>query len=412
MYNFIDVTEASEGVVLPSEAMKINGEYIENQISGYRTLNVQGREALSPDVGTFTTGVRDGSRLKNKRYPERIITVTYQLRAATNEEFREAYNKLGGILNVENAELIFNDEQDKFFVGTPCVIDAVKPGVNAVVGSFEILCTDPFKYSVYEYEVEPGLNETSVLVDYAGTYKAFPILEADFYNEEESSEDGETVTELTGSGDCGFVAFFTEDEKIVQIGNPDEVDGVEAYAKSQTMLNATFNKTTSWGSAAKSLWKVNSGITSSSAVVQAGSLAMGVASTSTSSSVKVGTNKSATYNVGSSSADRPMVYYTLTVATSNRTANSVKVSITIGSRLQHSDSWMGKGKFIRALVELGGVSKHIIIKDSDKDWSGKTVRNASASFTLTGLSASQTSVSGLYFTVERFNYAIIGTNWI
>ena len=39
MYNFIDVTEASEGYVLPSEALKINGEYIEDLISGYRTLN-------------------------------------------------------------------------------------------------------------------------------------------------------------------------------------------------------------------------------------------------------------------------------------------------------------------------------------------------------------------------------------
>ena len=32
MYNFIDVTEVSEESILPSEALKINGEYIENQI--------------------------------------------------------------------------------------------------------------------------------------------------------------------------------------------------------------------------------------------------------------------------------------------------------------------------------------------------------------------------------------------
>ena len=50
MYNFIDVNEVSEGVVLPSEALQINGEFIENLIPGYRTLNVSGREALSLTV--------------------------------------------------------------------------------------------------------------------------------------------------------------------------------------------------------------------------------------------------------------------------------------------------------------------------------------------------------------------------
>ena len=169
MYNFIDVNEASEGALLPSEALNINGSYIEDLIPGYRTLHVSGREALSPDVTSFQTGVRDGSSLKSKRYPERILIVTYQLTAATNEEFREAYNKLGGILDVKDAKLIFNDEQDKFFVGTPCIISSVSPGRNSVVGKFEILCVDPFKYSVIEYEAEPDLIEGSALIDYNGT---------------------------------------------------------------------------------------------------------------------------------------------------------------------------------------------------------------------------------------------------
>ena len=139
MYNFIDVTQVSEESVLPSEALKINGKYIENLISGYRTLNVSGREALSPEIESFVTGIRDGSRLKNKRFPERYITITYQIIADSNEAFREAYNQLGKILNVNEAELIFNDEQDKYYTGTPCAIEEVEPGRNAVVGKFEIL---------------------------------------------------------------------------------------------------------------------------------------------------------------------------------------------------------------------------------------------------------------------------------
>ena len=64
MYTFVDVNEFSEGAILPSEAFTINGKYIENQIDGYRTLNVSGREALSPDVACNTSGIRDGDILK------------------------------------------------------------------------------------------------------------------------------------------------------------------------------------------------------------------------------------------------------------------------------------------------------------------------------------------------------------
>ena len=121
MYDFIDINEVSEGAILPSEALKINGEYIENIVQGYRTLAVQGREALSPEVSTIETGIRDGSKVQNKRFPARTIIVTYQLSAKSNEAFRDAYNALAQILNVDEAELVFNDEPDKFFVGTPSI---------------------------------------------------------------------------------------------------------------------------------------------------------------------------------------------------------------------------------------------------------------------------------------------------
>lgn len=255
MYNFIDTTEVSEVLALPSEALQINGQYIENLIQGYRTLNVTGREALSAELDYFETGVRDGSKLKSKRFPARIITVSYQLIAESSEAFREAYNQLGRILNVEDAELIFNDEPDKFYVGTPETIGAVPPGRNCVTGEFEILCLDPFKYSVVEYEAIGRIEDKSVLIDYNGTYKAFPVLEADFYDE---AEDGETETALTGNGDCGYVAFFDENENIIQLGNPEEVDG-ETYAASQTLMNQTFASSKAWGTTAKKLWKVNSG---------------------------------------------------------------------------------------------------------------------------------------------------------
>ncbi len=321
MYEFRDITaKVSEGNILPSEALMINGEYIENLIPGYRTLNVSGREALSSELATYETGIRDGSTLQNKRYPARIITVTYQLISESNEAFREAYNQLAAILNVEEAELIFNDEPDKFFTGTPSDIGAVPPGRNAVKGEFELFCADPFKYSVVEYEATPIAG--SFLIDYNGTYKSYPTLEAEFYNEDESS------AALTGDGDCGYVAFFNEEEKIIQLGNPDETDS-EDYAKSQTLVNQKFDTETAWGTIAQTNWAMNSGITSGSDVAPAGSVSSAVAHYETTTAPST----SGTLLTKSSKEAKPYIDYKVTAKTSGRAADRINVEVTIAASL-------------------------------------------------------------------------------
>jgi predicted phage tail component-like protein len=394
MYNFIDVNEASEGVILPSEALKINGEYIENLISGYRTLNVSGREALSPEVESFTTGIRDGSRLKNKRFPERTIVVTYQIKAENNGDFREAYNQLGKILNVEDAELIFLDEQDKYYIGTPCSIEDVEPGRNAVVGKFKILCTDPFKYSVIEYEATPGLDSASILIDYNGTYKSYPILEADFYDETDVASDGSAGT-LTGNGDCGYVAFFNEEEKIVQLGDPDEVDK-ESLAKSQTMMNQTFMGSTAWGTTAKNLWAVNNGKLLSSNIVQEGNVAMAAAMATSNAAATTGTLLTA-----KSTASSPVINYTVKAKSSERTASSVNVDITITTSLANTGSYFGNGYGLIASVYIGGAWKDVTLKTTSDYWKGTSGHTANLSVTVSGLSASTTAVTGIKFKVRR-----------
>jgi predicted phage tail component-like protein len=398
MYEFRDTTaKVSEGNILPSEALMINGEYIENLIPGYRTLTVSGREALSPELATYETGIRDGSTLQNKRYPARIITVQYQLISESNEAFREAYNQLGSILNVEEAELIFNDEPDKFFTGTPSSIGTVPPGRNAVTGEFEIYCADPFKYSVVEYEATPTLEDGTILIDYNGTYKSFPTLEADFFNEDEASDDGETVTSITGNGDCGFVAFYNEEEKIIQLGDPDEADS-ESLPKSQTMFTQTFNKSSSWGTAAKSLWRLNNGKLSSSDVAQAGTVGMGVASYTTPDEPA---DTSGTLLKATSRADSPTFNYTVKAKATDRTASSVKVTVTVTAALGADKSYFGKGYELTVSVHIGGGWQDVKIKKTNDYWKGKTGHTINITKTITGLSASTTAITGIKFKATR-----------
>lgn len=402
MYKFVDTNEISAGVLLPAEAMQINGEYIENLITGYRTLTVKGREALSPELSTYETGIRDGAGFLSKRYPARTITVKYQLICKTPEEFREAYNKLGSILDVNNAELIFNDEQDKFFIGTPSSIEEVDTGKISVIGEFEILCTDPFKYSVVEYEAAPDLEESSVLVDYNGTYKAFPILEAEFFKESDISEDGETEVALTGSGDCGYVGFFNEREKIIQLGDPEETDGDSAaFPKSQTLLNSVFSTSSVLGSAVGSLWKINSGLTSSSAVVQDGSWKNAIASYSAHNVINASPTSQFLFLRAWSTQGNPQIRYDVYASASNRTATSVKVKIVVKSSLEGANHLLGNGYSVNANISIKGVSKNIVLKaDMGARWvSGKTY-TTSTTLTINGLNANTTYLDNIAFSVE------------
>ena len=267
MYNFVDTNGYAEGTALPSEALKINRAYLENKVTGYRTLYVKGREMLAPDIETYETGVRDGSTLQSKRFPARTITVGYQLIASSAEAFRAAFNALNAALDVEEAELIFADELDKFFIGTPFGRGDVPVGRNAVTGEFDILCADPFKYSVQEYEVTPTLDDgTTFAIQYNGTYRSYPTLVAEF-----ADEDDDTTGGLTGNGDCGYVAFLSDDAAIIQLGDPDEPD-TEDYAKSQTLTKQIF---TSYNATVAAKWPINTGRTSSSAVTATGTVVVG-----------------------------------------------------------------------------------------------------------------------------------------
>lgn len=325
-YNFIDVNEVSDGFMLPSEALQINGEYIENIVNGYRTLTVLGREALSPELSYYETGARDGSVLQNVRYPARTIVVTYQLITKTPEEFRQAYNKLASILNVQNAELIFNDEQDKYFIGTPSLIGEVEPGRTSVVGEIEFFCADPFKYSVEEYEATLDKTSKSIMVDYNGTHKSFPTLEADFIDEDELNG------AITSMGDCGFVAFYNEREKIIQLGDAKEED-TESYPVSQTLVNQKFQKETAWDNA-ETKWETNTGRVSSDNMQKMGNVNMAVSAyLHTTAPSTSGTLLSTTSKMA-----KPYVDYKVTAKTSSRKADRIEVKVTITSTLRGSTS--------------------------------------------------------------------------
>lgn len=252
MYEFRDITDHSAHTVpLPAEAVSINGQYLEDVVDGYRTLYTKGRESLGVELNTYSVGTADGETFKSMRYPARTLTVGFQLTASSNEDFRDSFTQLNNLLSIEEADFIFHDEEDKYFAGTPIFDAEVDAGENTVTGEWHIYCAYPFKRSIdpivlnIEDAVIDG-NTATWQIDYVGARPARPLLRATFADAETDGDSGE-------DGDCGFIAFADESENVIQLGNPDALD-LDAYNKSDTLVNKTFTDTTGWLQSGGYVW--------------------------------------------------------------------------------------------------------------------------------------------------------------
>ena len=216
MYAFVDtVNSGIVGTNLPTEAMSYNGIYLENEIDGYRTLSVTGRELMEYEVKDVEIDGADGSYYRYKTTPTRTITVRYQLLARGNREFREAFNKMNKLLSGEQVKVIFNDETDKYFIGTKTSNTQVDGGSNNVIGEIEIYCTDPHKYSTTEKEFTATDGVLNIVNN--GTV---PV-SIDY--------------DITTTSETGYIGLVSENG-IMQYGKIEELDG-ESYENSEWLAS-------------------------------------------------------------------------------------------------------------------------------------------------------------------------------
>lgn len=386
--------------MLTSRSMTINGEYIEVLVDGYRTIDVSGREMPETEQDTIEVGYTDGVKYKQKRYKERKIKVSFTIVGTTRKELNLKLRQLNGILNAENAEFVFDDEQDVYYIGTVessadadiAMGYATDNGIAS--GSFTIICPKPYKYSIVEYEAEPSIDDKGVIfIDYKGTYRSYPILEADFYKEVEGD------TALTGHGDCGYVAFFNEEEKVIQLGDPTEEDGENAYAKSQTLISHTFESQGDWGSTVKALWTANNGKVLPDNAIQNGTIGMKVSQYAVPATPKATT---ATVLSNALAANgKPKFYYTVTLRTSGRTSNAIYVSATITASLGNDKSYFGRGLGLAGSLYCGGSWHNVTIKDKSSYWRGRSGHTVTLGFTISGLSEATSVLTDIRFKTWR-----------
>lgn len=102
-------------------------------------------------------------------------------------------------------------------------------------------------------------------------------------------------------------------------------------------------------------------------------------------------------NEKQSTSGGPYAFYTVEVTTSNRTVNSIVCHVTVKAHLQYEASWHGTGFTVTPWIGLNGTGYQLPnLKEKNATWSGTAVRSVSKNITVTGLTASQTSMKATF----------------
>lgn len=217
MYKFTDPGEPASEEYLPSEAVFIDGTCIDQEIDGYQTLTVSGREPVNMDYSERKIG--NNLYLEDYYQTSRIIEVQYHLQADTPEELVQKFDKLNGLLDFKETKVQFADDLEHYYIGSKTEAEAPPVGVLSCVSTFQIYCPDSHKYSVVEKEFIAKPNASGVL-------------EATIYNNGTATVPIDYT--IHNNHDNGYVGIVTPDT-VLQIGRIAEVDEVP-YQQSEILI--------------------------------------------------------------------------------------------------------------------------------------------------------------------------------
>ena len=146
MYNFINTNEIGEQLHSSIQTI-FNGMNIDINLEGFRTLAVSGRGLLSKNINSTDIPGTDGKYFLYGNLEARAIVVKFQLKATTNEEFRQKFNRLNMLLQTDEPKILkFTDEPDYSYTAILQKASDIEETSNSVVSTFTFLCLDPYKY--------------------------------------------------------------------------------------------------------------------------------------------------------------------------------------------------------------------------------------------------------------------------
>lgn len=187
--------------------IKFDGKWLEAQVPGFQVISVSGRELMSYDVNEKKIPGIDGASYTGSEIGSRDIEVTYRLCAPMLEARQIRMNKLNSLLKAREAQLIFADELDKYFIASSAEADGSKIVFH---------CSDPFKYSTTEKTFQMDSSGT-VMVENTGSVPV-PIR-----------------YEITHNHENGYVGIASE-HGAMEFGKREEADG-KTYTQNEHLLS-------------------------------------------------------------------------------------------------------------------------------------------------------------------------------
>ena len=166
MYKFRKPNEVSFPIESKLQTI-INGKNLDKEIKGFRTLAVYGRELMSRNITTAEyrrvkvgKGMRSyvnrdtssnagyANRFIGSYLSSRSIVVEYDINAKDNAELFGINEQLNYLMDVEEVPIIFTDDPNFYYIGTHTNAEELKRNSRQYKSSFELECSNPFKFAV------------------------------------------------------------------------------------------------------------------------------------------------------------------------------------------------------------------------------------------------------------------------
>ena len=202
--------ETSWNLPMSSEAVSLDGEYIENHVSGYHTINVSGRESLEYLITDEERPVgMDGMEYYGKRQGGRTLTVRFALTAPTAAEFMVRFRKLKNFCRGENRTIRFADEPNAHYTGTLEAIEPPDEGQLNIMGEMRFYCADPYLVSDLITSVAASVEDGKLVahVNNDGSGDIYPV-----YRIKHKAENGGCVCEC-----AVYLCFVCINVEIVKV---------------------------------------------------------------------------------------------------------------------------------------------------------------------------------------------------
>lgn len=127
-------------------AIRFDNIILDNEINGFKTIKVNGREAISNEL--VIESVHEGGITLDSHLPSRTIEVTYALKAENTGSLQEQYKALRKFLTTnEEVPIKFADEPYTTYFGRLSTLEELPDSSMTVVSTFTIHCDSPYKFS-------------------------------------------------------------------------------------------------------------------------------------------------------------------------------------------------------------------------------------------------------------------------